>query len=294
VKTDVIPQNIFEKFPVTTMKFINPQSDFAFKKIFGSPESQDILKSLINALVYRGNPTIQMLDIINPYFPSKQPDPKDAYIDVKAKTTDGKTFIIKKQVLSVSSFDKRIIYNAAKEYSSQLSRGEGFSKLKPLIYLTISDFAIFDNHSHIISHFIYKEKDHDIDYPDPEIELVFVELPKFKKSIDELETPTDKWLYFLKNASILETVPEQIGDIWEIQDAFDIANEASLCFDDVEELEKRQMFLEDKRNAMLKGIEHGMKMKSLDIAQKLLGKLDILTISQITNLTLEEIQRLPN
>ncbi len=289
-----VKQKLFEELRVKTMKFINPQSDFAFKQIFGSSESPDILKSLLNALVYSGNPTIQILDIINPYFPSKQTDSKEAYIDVKAKSIDGKIFIIKKQVLNVSSFDKRIIYNAAKEYSSQLSRGEGYSKLKPLIFLTISDFVIFDNHPHIISHFIYKEKEHSIPFPDPEIEIIFVELPKFNKSVDELETPTEKWLYFLKNASILETVPEKIADIVEIQHAFEIANEAYLSFDDVEELEKRQMLLEDKRNAMLKGIEHGMKMKSLDIAQKLLGKLDILTISQITNLTLEEIQRLPH
>lgn len=53
------------------MIFINPKTDYAFKKIFGSSESKEILISFLNALIYEGNPTIQDLEIINPNLPPK-------------------------------------------------------------------------------------------------------------------------------------------------------------------------------------------------------------------------------
>ncbi|MGL4378070.1 MAG: Rpn family recombination-promoting nuclease/putative transposase [Microcoleaceae cyanobacterium] len=282
------------------MKFINPKTDFAFKKIFGSTASKEILKSFLNALIYDGIPRIEDLEIIDPYLSSKVSVLKDSYLDVKAKITGGKTIIIEMQVLNVSSFAKRVIYNAAKAYSTQLGRGEGYSKLKPVIALTITDFDLFEGEDSVISHFVFKEKERLFDYPDAELELVFVELPKFKTSLEELETLTDKWIYFMKNAPSLETVPEKMGDVSEIKLAFGIANEANLSLEELEDLEKREMFIEDQRGLLTKGLQQGreeglaegMKQKAIDIAKQLIGKLDHETISQTTGLSLEEIQGL--
>jgi predicted transposase/invertase (TIGR01784 family) len=288
-----------------TMKFINPKTDFAFKKIFGSTASKEILRSFLNALIYAGKPTIEDLEIIDPYLSSKVSVLKDSYLDVKAQITGGKTIIIEMQVLNVSSFAKRVIYNAAKAYSTQLGRGEGYSKLKPVIALTITDFDWFEGEDSVISHFVFKEKARLFDYPDAELELVFVELPKFKTSLDELETLTDKWIYFIKNAPSLETVPETMGEVSEIKQAFGIANEANLSLEELEDLEKREMFIEDQRGLVTKslqqglqqgreeGLTEGMKQKAIDIAKQLIGKLDNETISRTTGLSLEEIQRFP-
>ena len=76
------------------MIFINPKTDFAFKKIFGSEQSKDILISFLNAILYKGNPTIEDLEIINPYLAPKIRGIKDTYLDVKAKITGNKTVII--------------------------------------------------------------------------------------------------------------------------------------------------------------------------------------------------------
>ncbi|MEG4235210.1 Rpn family recombination-promoting nuclease/putative transposase, partial [Microcoleus sp. Pol11C3] len=99
------------------MIFINPKTDYAFKKIFGSSESKEILISFLNALIYEGNPTIQDLEIINPNLPPKLEGLKDSYLDVKAKLSDGTLVIIEMQVLNVQSFGKRVLYNAAKTYA---------------------------------------------------------------------------------------------------------------------------------------------------------------------------------
>jgi hypothetical protein len=67
-----------------------------------------------------------------------------------------------------------VVYNAAKIYSTQLIRGQGHFKLKPVIVLTITDFEMFDNDPAVISHFVFKEKKRLFDYVDLEIELIFI------------------------------------------------------------------------------------------------------------------------
>jgi predicted transposase/invertase (TIGR01784 family) len=278
------------------MRFINPKTDFAFKRIFGSSESKNILKSFLNALIYEGKPVIEDLEIIDPALAAPIAGLKDTYLDVKAKINEGKTVIIEMQVLNVSAFAKRVIYNAAKTYATQLGKGEGYSKLKPVIALTITDFEMFEDVPDVVSHFVFKQTKRLFDYPDPEIELFFVELPKFNKSLEELETLTDKWIYFMKNAPSLGVIPNQMEEISELKEAFTIANEANLSPTELEDLEKLEMVIEDQRNAVRKGleegIEEGMRRKALEIAKQFLDVVDDQTLSQKTGLTLEDIQQL--
>ncbi|HAA26781.1 MAG TPA: transposase [Cyanobacteria bacterium UBA8553] len=290
------------------MIFINPKTDFAFKRIFGSEQSKDILISFLNALLYDGNPTIEDLEILNPYLAPRIRGVKDTYLDVKARITGDKTVIIEMQVLNVEGFEKRILYNAAKAYSIQLNTGEDYTLLDPVIALTITDFEMFPNLENMISRFVLKEKEYLVDYLIYDIELVFLELPKFKKGLGELETITDKWIYFLKTARSMTTVPEIMETVPEIKKAFEIANQANLNREELEDLEKREIYIHDQRNAIKKarrqgreqgkeegreeGREEGMREAKLEIAKQLLDLLDEATISQKTGLSLEEVQKL--
>lgn len=278
------------------MMFINPKTDFAFKKIFGSEQSKDILISFLNALLYEARPVIEDLEILNPYFAPRIRGIKDTYLDVKAKITGNKTVIIEMQVLNVEGFEKRILYNAAKAYSIQLDSGEDYTLLNPVIALTITDFEMFPNLDQVISRFVLKEKDYLVDYPIYDIELVFVELPKFSKELEELETLTDKWIYFLKSARSLDAVPETMGEIPEIRKAFEVANQANLTREELEDLEKREIWIHDQRNAIRRatrqGKEQGMREAQIQIAKRLLDVLDEEMICQTTGLSLEEVQRL--
>ncbi|MCZ0905007.1 Rpn family recombination-promoting nuclease/putative transposase, partial [Microcoleus sp. HI-ES] len=104
-----------------------PKTDFAFKRIFGSSEHPEILISFLNAMLYNGEPTIQEIEIIDPYSAGSVTGLKDTYLDVKAKITGNKTVIIEMQVINVEAFTKRVIYNAAKTYATQLKPREGYS-----------------------------------------------------------------------------------------------------------------------------------------------------------------------
>ena len=90
------------------MRFISPKTDFAFKKIFGSNRSKQILISFLNAIVYDNHNTIQSLEIINPYNPGTTLTLKDTYLDVRAVLDNGSTVIIEMQVLNVEAFEKRV------------------------------------------------------------------------------------------------------------------------------------------------------------------------------------------
>jgi predicted transposase/invertase (TIGR01784 family) len=278
------------------MRFINPKTDFALKKIFGDEQNKEILISFLNAILYQGNSAIESLEILNPYQPPKIRGVKDTYLDIRAKLNNQQTVIIKMQVLNVEGFEKRILYNAAKAYSIQLDTGVDYTLLNPVIALTITDFEMFPNLDKVISRFVLKERDYLVDYLIYDIELVFVELPKFGKKLEELETLTDKWIYFLKNAKSLEVVPEPMGEVEAIKKAFEVANRADLTREELEDLEHQEIYIQDQRNAITKAVKQAvsqaMKEKAVEIAKGLLDVLDEATIAQTTGLSMEEIQKL--
>jgi predicted transposase/invertase (TIGR01784 family) len=284
------------------MRFINPKTDYAFKKIFGSEQSHDILISFLNAILYDGDRTIQQIEILNPYLAPRIRGVKDTYLDVKADLDNNTTVIIEMQVLNVEGFEKRILYNAAKAYSIQLGKGEDYTLLDPVIALTITDFEMFPELDQLQSRFILKEKDFLVDYPIHDIELVFVELPKFKKGVDDLETLADKWLYFLKSAKQLQVVPESMNVVPEIKKAFEIANQANLSQDELDDLEHREIFIHDQRNAIKKALRQGLEQgkeegrleTKLEIAKQLINMLDDAAIASTTVLSVDEVAQLRN
>jgi predicted transposase/invertase (TIGR01784 family) len=291
--------------------FINPKTDFAFKKIFGSPQSNGILMSFLNAILYPDQSGITDLEILDPYQAPRIEGIKDSYLDVKATLADQKTVIIEMQVLNVLGFEKRVLYNAAKAFSIQLGVGDDYALLNPVIGLTITDFEMFEHSPKVISRYRLKEKDDLTDCSD-DIELVFVELPKFQQELSDLQALTDKWLYFLKAANQLQSVPPELDKIAAIHDAFEVARQSRLTREELDALERREMFLHDNRNAIRKaqilgeqkglaaglvqgrteGRVEGEREATLAIARSLLGVLDLDTISRTTGLTIPELEQL--
>lgn len=228
------------------MKFISPKTDFAFKKIFGSIHSQNILISFLNAIVYNNQNIIQSLEIINPYNPGVINSLKETYLDVKAVLNNGLTVIIEMLVLNVEDFEKRVIYNLAKAYGNQLDVGQGYRMLKPFLGLTITDFVLFNDCEEVITKFRFKEEKHLFNYRD-ELTLMFLELPKFNKELSALETLSEKWIYFLKSAPSLEVIPSSLGEVSEIEAALNIANRANLNNEELEEIQKQEILIEDRK-----------------------------------------------
>ncbi|MDP2752673.1 MAG: Rpn family recombination-promoting nuclease/putative transposase [Rhodocyclaceae bacterium] len=241
------------------MQFLDVKTDYAFKRVFGSASSKPILIAFLNAVLdYQGDQAIADLTIVDPYQIPLLQGMKDTYVDVKAILANGKHVIVEMQVLNVPGFEKRILHNAAKQYSTQLKRGENYTLLNPVIALTFTDFTLFEGDKEYISRFRLMERDRFIEYTD-DVELIFVELPKFKKELEELQGIHDKWIFFLKNAGGLNYIPESLGSDPCIQEAFKQINEATMTPEELEIQFKRHDFIILQRGSLELAEEQGMK-----------------------------------
>ena len=297
------------------MKFLDVRTDFAFKKVFGSTDSKERLISFLNSIVYRdsGN-KITDLDIVDPYNIPKLKGMKDTYVDVKAILMDKTTVIIEMQVLNHQGFETRILYNAAKNYSMQLVKGERYDLLKPVIALNIVDFDMFNDNEELINYFKMINKKDFTDYHD-DIELIFVELNKFTKKENECQTNFDKWLYFLKNAGDMNFIPQDLPE--PIKSAYSVSNEAGMNAEELELQHKKREFIAINRGSLTlakkqgmsegmvegielgveqgieQGIEKGVEQNKLGMAWQMKKEgMDHFLISKITRLSLKEIESL--
>ncbi len=272
------------------MQFLDVRTDYAFKKVFGSEESKDILISFLNSIIYRDSPKkIADLTIVDPYNIPMLKGMKDTFVDVKADLNDKTKVIIEMQVLNHMGFEKRVLYNAAKNYSVQLNRKESYELLNPVIALNIVDFDMFNDSSEVITNFKLLEKKQFINYSD-DIELIFIELPKFNKTEEELENITDQWIYFIKNAGSLEYIPKNMDTC--VVEALQSVNEASMSKNELESQHKRKEFIYIQKSAIELAKEQGENKRTIEIAKNLLDVLDNETISLKTGLSEEEIKKL--
>ncbi|MEO5334981.1 MAG: Rpn family recombination-promoting nuclease/putative transposase [Magnetococcus sp. YQC-5] len=243
------------------MKFLNPKTDFAFKKIFGSEESGDVLISLLNAILLLKPPhLITSVRILDPYLAPKIKGMKDTYLDVRVNDQSGRDYIIEMQVLNVPGFEKRILYNTCKAYANQLQKGDRYDLLTNVVAVTITDFIMYEELVGQINRFVLRAFENpDITIDD--LALVFAELPKFHKQEDQLESIVDKWFYFMKHAGELTMVPKVLEMEPAIKHAFDLANKAALTPEELDDQERREMFIQDQRGVAIfaerKGFQDG-------------------------------------
>jgi predicted transposase/invertase (TIGR01784 family) len=306
-KNQIVPDNGIICAIVTTslsgsaVQFINPLTDFAFKKIFGSDESHDILLSFLNAVLGFESPyRIREVRIEDPCLAPQIKGMKDSFVDVRATDEQGRQFIIEMQVLPVESFEQRILYNACKKYAGQIAKGDDYHLLNDVIALTITDFLIFEN-TDMVSKFRLRDET-GRDYSE-DLELIFVELPKFTKTETELDNILDKWLYFLRFTKRLTSIPAKLAQEKTIEHAF--ANRAQMTPEELEAQDRREMFIQDQRGIAQKalktghaqgkaeGKEEGRREERQALARNLLGMgMDEAGIAKAIGLSVEELRQL--
>ena len=284
------------------MKFINPKVDYAFKKIFGSQQSKDILISFLNGIIYNGEKTIKDLTIVNPFNPGKIISLKETYLDVKAVLVDGSIVIIEMQMARRTAFNKRVAYNLSKAYANQLDKGENYPLLNPAIALTITDFILFKNtddninKDDYINKFVFQEETKKYKCLEKELRLIFVELPKFKKSLSELKNLTDKWIYFLQEAASFDKIPENLGEVAEIEQALNMANFINMTPEELEIVENRGIAMQDERGRIAYAEEQARLNQTIALVKLLItqrfGEVSEGISSQIEDLPLADVEDL--
>jgi len=284
-----------------TMEFADVKNDIAFRKIFGNDNRKETLISFLNAvLAFKGKQKIVEVKIMNPYQLPKLRGGKVSIIDVKATDQIGRNYIVEMQVGELDGFAKRVLFYFSKSYSEQIKRGDFYRQLKPVIFIGILDYSFSINSKYISRHRILDVETHEHLLQD--VEFNFVELPKFNKELNELETLTEKWIYFIKNAENLAIIPENVDDEG-LKSAYQEANKHTWTAEELAAYDYAFMREEDERaklaaamnQAEKRGEQKGKTEEKIEMAKKAINKgFDNETISELTDLTVEQIEALRN
>ena len=199
--------------PDTARCKVNPRVDFAFKKLFGSEENKDLLISLINAIVSEEEQVVEV-ELKNPYNLADYRADKISILDIKARDENGRWFNVEMQIREDNNFDKRALYYWAKLVTEQFSEGMMYKDLKKTISISILDYDFVPDTEEV--HSCYKilntatgkdDQMHNV------FELHYIELKKFKKTYNQIQTDLDRWSSFLTTAHQLdrEHTPKELA-----------------------------------------------------------------------------------
>ena len=283
-------------------KYINLMVDWSFKRVFGTEVNKDILIEFLKVVF----PQFAITDIT--YIPTEQlgimEDDRKAIFDVLCKTEDDKTFLVEMQRGAQKHFFERALYYTSfpimkqgKKAIAKEEEGAGpwdFS-LDGVFFLGILDFEY--EQDEMTEHRYQLLETKTFKQMTDKLEFVFVEVAKFNKSEDELETDLDKWPYLLKNMSTLLERPAALRDR-VFGRLFDVAEYARLDDEERKNYVEAMNTARDTYNQIAyahetghkEGREEGREEKAYEIARKMIAKgLDVDTIAELTGLTKDEI-----
>jgi predicted transposase/invertase (TIGR01784 family) len=239
------------------MKFVSPKNDVAFKRIFGDDQHKAVLISFLNAVLnLNGTKEITTVEILNPYQTPHLALLKHTLLDVRATDKRGISFIVEMQNDRVPGLRKRFQYYAAKSYAQQIERGQAYPKLNQVIFVGILDFIEFSNPNYLGRHILLNVETGIQELQD--LEFNFIELPKFTKSEQELESILDKWIYFIKYAADLTVVPPH-ANAAPLREAYEVANQFGWSKEELELYDYWSMKEQDERGAVELALETGMQ-----------------------------------
>ena len=196
-------------------RYINPYTDFGFKKLFGTELNKDLLISFLNALFAGSKKEIQDVQYLNSEHLGDGYGDRRAVFDVYCKTEDGGRFIVEMQRADQEFFKDRSLYYSTFAIREQAPKGKDWDyELEDVYTIGVLNFK-FPDDEYPADSYRHEVKLKDIDdnhvFYD-KLTLIYLEMPKFNKTEDELETMLDKWMFVLRNLSRLLERPKALQD----------------------------------------------------------------------------------
>ena len=308
-------------------RYVNFYTDFAFKKLFGTEINKDLLISFLNALL-SGKEVIEDITYLNTEHLGSQEYDRRAVFDVYCKNEKGEYFLVEMQKGEQQFFKDRSIFYSTFAIREQAPRGVWDYELKGIYTIGILNFCFDEKGEEDYFHEVklVDLKTKEVFYE--KLTFIYLEMPKFVKKEDELETLFDKWLYAIRNLASLMERPHILQEkvFTHLFEAAEIAKfnrkeqyeyQESLkayrdWFSVMETAERRGLerglkegiekgmekgmekgLEKGMEKGMEKGIEKGKKENALMTARNLKSmNMDANMIAQATGLTLEEVENL--
>ncbi len=274
-------------------KFASPTKDSTFKLLFGEKNHKNLTIDFLNSFLDRKPGHL----ITNISFMPQEQTPRSyaerkSILDIHCKDESGNQFIIEMQAGRENFFIARALYYAASLLSRQLNKEDFFTDLKQVIIIGILDYALIDTHKQVISHHLITDMSTGQQSTNL-IELHFIELAKFKKTENQLETQTDKWIFFLKNAHKLLEIPDSCKDSEVIAQAFHLMECNNWTPEQIRQYEADLINFKRILTQDHSLLEEGQQKANETTAIKMLKKnKDFTEISEFTDLSIEHIKML--
>lgn len=291
------------KEPVKRYKTI---SDVVVHCLFARRKNEALLVSFVNAvLTDSGFPPIKKAKITNPFNPKTFPTEKESVLDIAAEDENSRKIHIEVQILEEDAFVERCVYYNGKVFSSQLIKGEDYSKLKPVISIVLTEFELFRDLNRLHTSFFLMAREVPGYILTEHTQLHFLQLPTNfdEDTIDGVESVLIRWLKFFGFPGKISE--KELTLLGEEDKVIAMAIKEYEKFNDDPKLrdlaERREKFLRDVnsskmtavRRARAEGKAEGKTEREVEIAISLLKEgLSIEFIAKTTGLSKQEVKKL--
>ena len=281
--------------------------DYAFKRVFGRNGNEGILKDFLESIL---DIEIKDITIQNPEIPKNMRDSKIGILDVRAEINGKEIIEVEMQVQNQYNIDKRSPIYITKIYSDQLKEGDSYVEVKKVAVINILNFNYYERNSyHSVGRMKFEnsKENEKVDmgyileeqYVTNDLEMHFIELPKFRKKNPDISSKLDQWLWLICGEE--EKIKMAKNENEKIKEAKSELEKLEMSPEDRELYELRLKAIRDEINiresgfidGKTEGKKEGELQKSLEIAQNMLKEnMPIEVISKLTGLLQEEIEKL--
>ena len=287
------------------MSKLRVKSDIVFKRIFAHKGNEEFLIQFLSALL---KVNITSIDIMHDIHLEKDiEEDKLGILDVRAIIDKKEIVNIEIQIKDLKNIVQRSTFYASKIVSNQLVQAEQYQNIKPVIAICILDYEFlpYEDYINDTKTVLSNHRDYEIN---PYVKYIYIELPKFRKSVKKYDDIISQWLTFIDgvNSRGLEEAMEKNEKVRKAQEELEYL-EGDEAFK--RKVELKEKYEKDMNSAIHYGREEGMKkglqeglQKGLqegktsekkDIAKKMLEiGMNVEQIMKITDLPKEEIEKL--
>lgn len=245
-------------------KYINLFTDFGFKRVFGQEANKDILMDFLNQVLPQEY-TIEELSFSKNEHLGQTEEDRKAIFDIYCTSSKQERFIVELQKARQDFFKDRSVYYSSFPIQEMSKTGNWNYQLHPIFTVGILNFKFKDHieDKHKIRHHV-QLKDQDCQVFYDKLHFIYLELPKFTKSLAECKNHYERWLWVFKNLPNLEEMPEDLQEEVFVK-LFKITEVANFQAHDREAYQESLKYLRDLQNVVdtafregeAKGIEEG-------------------------------------
>ena len=200
-----LPPPLFYRMDTHT-RYLDPLTDFGFKKLFGEEVNKDILIAFLND-VLPDDKEIETLKYLKNEQLGKSSYERRGVFDLYCISEKGEHFIVELQRAHQRLFSDRSIFYSSYVIQNQAEKGDWNFELSAVYTIGILNFPLNEMADNSDYYHLIELKDQHNEVFSDKLKYIYLELTKFTKTVDELVTPFEKWIFIFRHLATLEDRP---------------------------------------------------------------------------------------